>query len=617
MKYSIYLLSLFLGLISCTPYASDEGESYQQWKHIHELQNNRQADSLLIYLQDDHSDIRRMAATALGSVQDPTSINALKSALADKNPQVVSAAAFALGQLHAVQAVPALQSALYRAKEEAVKEEVRMALGKCAENKSAIPILVSSPPTAGTFRGLYYAAVQGNVEIMAQDKAMKALKNEQLPEETRIAAAQLLADYLQPQAQLQKGLELMLAQPMSQEIEVPLIKAFGRIKGTEEVLKSMLTKSLKPNVAVAVIQAIKSGWKREDLPTVQKYLYSPIFTVAQQMAEGTRNADFLAVTEADSIQNEVVKAYFIGQHAPLSVLQPVLDTCQNIYQKAALYRGLAKHEGGFVLLKDALTKADTLAASFVYEAMNLWASKYWAENPLKQTAFNKVMVQALASGDVGAIYYAATFIGKHKESFREFEGQLSAAKAKCVMPRDLEAYNEIEKVLASYQKRKPQFAAPTKKLPIDWQVLSFLPPHPQFEFYTTQGGFVMELYPEKAPTAVTAFMKLWNEQYYTGKTFHRVVPNFVVQGACPRGDGFGGMDWVLPSEFDEHHYSTGMVGLASAGKDTESCQFFVTHQAVPRLDGKYTIFGKVVYGMETINRLGVGDKITKVKLKKK
>jgi cyclophilin family peptidyl-prolyl cis-trans isomerase len=106
-----------------------------------------------------------------------------------------------------------------------------------------------------------------------------------------------------------------------------------------------------------------------------------------------------------------------------------------------------------------------------------------------------------------------------------------------------------------------------------------------------------------------AIATLVRKKFYDGLTFHRIVPNFVVQGGDPRGDGWGGPGFALRSEFGMGHYERGTVGIASSGKDTEGSQFFVTHSHQPHLDGRYTIIGTVTAGMEVIDRLQIGDRI--------
>jgi cyclophilin family peptidyl-prolyl cis-trans isomerase len=111
---------------------------------------------------------------------------------------------------------------------------------------------------------------------------------------------------------------------------------------------------------------------------------------------------------------------------------------------------------------------------------------------------------------------------------------------------------------------------------------------------------------------VDNFYSLANSHYYDGKVFHRVVPNFVIQGGCPRGDGFGGEDYSIRSELGPLRYKEGSLGMASAGKDTEGVQWFITHSPTPHLDGSYSIFGQVIEGMNVVNAIEVGDVIEKI-----
>ena len=112
----------------------------------------------------------------------------------------------------------------------------------------------------------------------------------------------------------------------------------------------------------------------------------------------------------------------------------------------------------------------------------------------------------------------------------------------------------------------------------------------------------------KAPATVANFIALAQDNYYDNNRVHRVVPNFVIQGGCNRGDGYGGLDYTIRSEFSQQYYDDeGYIGMASAGKDTEGTQWFITHSPTPHLDGRYTIFGKVIDGMDVVHKIQVGD----------
>jgi peptidylprolyl isomerase len=122
---------------------------------------------------------------------------------------------------------------------------------------------------------------------------------------------------------------------------------------------------------------------------------------------------------------------------------------------------------------------------------------------------------------------------------------------------------------------------------------------------------VIEMDLQSAPQTVTTIAALAEEGAYDGVPFHRVVPNFVVQGGdVGRGDGWGGPGFMIRSEFTRIPYQRGTVGMASAGKDTEGSQFFITHSMQPHLDGRYTAFGRVVEGMDIVDRLVENDTIS-------
>ncbi|MFQ6116277.1 MAG: peptidylprolyl isomerase, partial [bacterium] len=124
---------------------------------------------------------------------------------------------------------------------------------------------------------------------------------------------------------------------------------------------------------------------------------------------------------------------------------------------------------------------------------------------------------------------------------------------------------------------------------------------------TNRGGIEIKLFTEQAPLTVLNFVQLAQEGFYDGLTFHRVVPNFVIQAGDPRGDSWGSPGYSIRSEFNKHPYIRGTVGMASAGKDTEGCQFFITHSPQPHLDGRYTAFGQVTSGMEVVDAIQEGD----------
>jgi cyclophilin family peptidyl-prolyl cis-trans isomerase len=131
---------------------------------------------------------------------------------------------------------------------------------------------------------------------------------------------------------------------------------------------------------------------------------------------------------------------------------------------------------------------------------------------------------------------------------------------------------------------------------------------------TDKGAFTIRLRPDAAPLNVLSFVRLARRGYFNGITWHRVVPNFVVQGGDPRGDGNGGPGYSLRCEINQLPYERGAVGMALSGKDTGGSQWFVTHSPQPHLDGGYTVFGNVTQGLETVDKIARGDKIRRVRI---
>ena len=132
---------------------------------------------------------------------------------------------------------------------------------------------------------------------------------------------------------------------------------------------------------------------------------------------------------------------------------------------------------------------------------------------------------------------------------------------------------------------------------------------------TTEGQMVIRFWPDVAPKTVENFETLAKKGFYDGLKFHRVIEDFMIQGGCPEGTGTGGPGYKFADEFhpDLKHSGPGILSMANAGPNTNGSQFFITHVACPWLDGKHTVFGKVLdKGQDVVNKIKQGDKMEKV-----
>jgi cyclophilin family peptidyl-prolyl cis-trans isomerase len=127
--------------------------------------------------------------------------------------------------------------------------------------------------------------------------------------------------------------------------------------------------------------------------------------------------------------------------------------------------------------------------------------------------------------------------------------------------------------------------------------------------HTSEGTIELELYPDDAPKTVENFVTLSRDGFYEGVIFHRVIPDFMIQGGDPTGTGSGGPGYEFEDELNQHRVVRGVLAMANAGPNTNGSQFFiVTAEATPWLDGKHTVFGKVTAGMDVVDRIAAVDR---------
>jgi cyclophilin family peptidyl-prolyl cis-trans isomerase len=136
------------------------------------------------------------------------------------------------------------------------------------------------------------------------------------------------------------------------------------------------------------------------------------------------------------------------------------------------------------------------------------------------------------------------------------------------------------------------------------QYAATVEPMRQATLHTNHGAIALELFDEEAPKTVDNFVKLSQDGFYDGITFHRVIPDFMIQGGCPRGDGTGGPGYEFEDEPNDHRVVRGALAMANRGPDTNGSQFFiVTTESAPWLDGKHTVFGQVSDGMSVVDEI--------------
>jgi len=134
---------------------------------------------------------------------------------------------------------------------------------------------------------------------------------------------------------------------------------------------------------------------------------------------------------------------------------------------------------------------------------------------------------------------------------------------------------------------------------------------------TEKGKIVLELFASDVPVTVNNFVFLAREGFYDGTTFHRVIPGFMAQAGDPSGTGRGGPGYRFADEFTDHKHTSGALSMANAGRNTNGSQFFITYAPQPHLDGKHSVFGQLSSGMDVLEKIENGDKITAITIEEK
>ena len=661
-KYIFFLLIL-LSLYECVPPNEEVLTEIRRdlrdstLLSIVNFQDKNLTDSLLTFFNHKDPSYRYAAAMAFGSTKEKNALDSLIKLLKDPISNVRTAAAYAIGQIGEAQAENALITAFaqydstgqYRKANGAILE----AVGKCAS-----PSFLKSLGTISTYQpkdtallegqawGIYRYALRNIIASEGTSKMLEFINNPKFPSSVRMIAANYLgrAKGIDINANLQALSETLAAESDS-KIKIPLVLGIGKIQSPEagQALIEQFQKEGDYRVKVNIIRALKNfdyEIAREDVLAALEDSNLPIAeTAADYFISNAIPEDatiYWQKAKADlpwqvqlklyEAANKHLPAYQVNYKGAINAeLRRRTTTTDNPYERANTFQAL----GGFGWNYQFLQQQLPLVQTAVEKTAIIQALATIAQNPDFNKIFGisrnrvsrelgKEFLQAIKSQDVGTMSVAAGALREENIDFKallqDSLGVIKEAQQQLPLPQAIEAYYEVQKTIDFFEgKTTSELLIPKPNHPIDWSILSKVGNNTRATIQTSKGTIELVLFPLLAPGTVTNFIQLANADFFNGKVFHRVVPNFVIQGGCPRGDGYGSLDYSIRSELPLVHYDDeGYVGMASAGNHTEGTQFFITHSPTPHLDGNYTIFAKVANGMEVVHRTEVGDVIEQV-----
>lgn len=594
---------------------------------IADFQDKRLSDSLYLYFDHSAAEYRKAAVLAFASVRDTLAINALNKVMVhDSHADVRRAAAFALGQLGNTRAATLIQQQLANEKDSIVRIDMIEAYGKTT---SAWKLDITEQPAEGIARSVYRSVIRHKIDSSYYDAAFSFLTNKNSAD-TRLYGAHFFARLPR----------------VSRIIEQKLIQAEAACTDSEScmalalALRKCKSDSALANLEKTILTSTDGRVRTNAIRSLQGYPFQKTKSI---LITALKDADINAGIAASEVINEVISAKdwieiaTLARHtnnyriqanlyqAALSVssnedlateITDKINNTTNPYQKSALITSLHPYVPAAALIfKNVLSNTPVVRTS---AASALVGMNYLNKNNNDLiSVFARYYEEAIRAGDAAVIGIIAAALADstlgYKAIITDFNF-LKEARKKLSLPKDNESIVPLEQALAYFEGRKPAAIKNEFNHPIDWQLIKTISYNQRVVVKTSKGDFIMQLLVEEAPGSVANFVNLVQHQYFNKKYFHRVVPNFVVQAGCNRGDGWGSEDYSIRSEFTHRQYKTGSVGMASAGRDTEGTQWFITHSPTPHLDGRYTIFAEVVAGMDVVNKIEVGDQILEVRL---
>ncbi len=596
---------------------------------IYEYKDKRQTDSLYQFFNSEKSSVRQEAVLAFASIQDTLASQALGTILLeDSVADVRQAAAFALGQTKGFLAVNSLIPAASD-KDAHVSAEALEALGKSISKKD-IDVLnrFKSRDTlvqAGLVWGFYQAGSRGLADSLMIERCQEFLKPS-YSVSVRLGAAHFFnRSTMLPTQAYRDGLIKTAIDDKNAFVRMAATSGLRKITSPEvlEALKKIIASDVDYRVRSNEARALAAFPFEQTQEALLKALKDENINVAIAASESIRTRAtenfFQPITEAArACNNWRVQANLFETALGLKPEKELIaevesdyTNSKNDYQKAWLLNALSKAIETYPFIQEELFKSSVPVIKSSAAQALVAINHHKDFSPSLKKDFSVVYEKALLNGDAGVIVSVAGALSDSTLDYRSVISDVNflyETRKKLSLPKDIEALQPLEEAIAYFEhKKKPTAPKNEYNHPINWKLTSTISKDQKILLKTSKGDIILRLLVEEAPGSATSFVELCHQKYFDGKFFHRVVPNFVVQAGCNRGDGYGSEAWSIRSEFSQRRYSEGSVGMASAGKDTEGMQWFITHSPTPHLDGRYTIFAEVERGMSVVHQIEVGD----------
>lgn len=596
-----------------------------------EAGDHRDTTGVLMGLSDPEPRVQLAALSRLASFGLLNEDTVLIPWFDNENASHRSMAYHAAGQMGCERCVASMMDKLASETDEDALMDLYESIGKMGrllwDNKLDSLVAHSAGHQRGAAWHLYRCGLRGDVSELDVDRAVQLLRSSDT--ETRLGAAHFLARTSDLDlTRYLSDIEAQFLTEVDRDVQIALASSFRHVNG---VLAASVLEGAMQNAALHALVRVQSirayrGVKRKNQLLIHSLCLDPHHQVRATAAGLLSEVGGTPVQMKSLYVNhlktypgsippaEIQGAYIATNPEDLDAFMKAIPSAEGAYARAANVAALREAPHAPQILNDWLIQ-DPAPIVRTTACETLIAFAEMGDPELTPPMMVDIAELVMATGDVTAMGLMADHLSNPDLDYKEHLAHwqwMQDARNELTLPAAFETAVSLDRAIAYFEGQEFQQSLPEWNTHVNWEAIANLESHPQVRVETNKGSVVLELDVLGAPSVAANFLNLVDEGYFEGKSFHRVLPNFVAQTGCPRGDGWGSVNYTIRSDFGPHRYRTGSVGMASLGPDTESCQWFIVHSPTPHLEGRYSVFAHVVEGMEVVQTLTVGDRIESV-----
>lgn len=617
---------------------------------IVEFQLNKNTVELVKFVNDDNVNYRIQSLYALSSIGDTSCLVSIKGALDDEDSNVRSVAAYAIGRIGSPSSESFLIEKFKSENNPVVKKEILVAIGKCGTDESVkfIGVLDFNKDDLflleGQARAFYFLADRGYLSAQIIDKTMSILTDNNIDEETKLEYSYLFT--VESNLEIEKYFssikyELENRQNIFLLSNLTLSLKHIKTEASLNLLRNIILAETDSRIKVSAIKALYSfnyHLAKEVIFEATKNKNSSIAIAASEYlldnGDATDANKYLNLSEQVSsieARSDLYKAALFFATNKKQITDKIIsgyNVATNIYEKAGLLYALSADPSMYKFVsEETFSATDKIVSTEGIKAlylMRLHPNFNYIAYKFKENfgedlflEFKFIFKEAMASNDKAMIYYAAKIMNKFpNDFFDEFENTffLNQALQTLSLPKDLITYKELCKTINNYGSQGCDDNFNFSDMQPDWDYISSIPGNQRVEIETSKGDFEIMLDVNSSPITVSNFLLLAQQNYYSNISFYRNIPNFGVCSGSKRGDGWSNSSMAYVSEFRNRDFYEGSVAMDVIADNFLTTNWLISTTQSIDSPGKYSVFGQVIVGMDVVRNLEVGDEIYHVKI---